>query len=69
MGNNILHYKGYNGSIDVEFEDECLMGKILDIKDLVTYEAETVSGLKKEFEKSVDGYLSMCKELGRKSQS
>jgi len=68
MKNNLLQYKGYYGTTEVDQEDGCLMGKILHINDLVTYEAETVPELINEFEKSVDDYLALCKELGREPQ-
>lgn len=57
-------YKGYDGSIEVSIEDNCLHGKILFITDLVTYEASTIDELKREFESAVDDYLKTCEEEG-----
>ena len=65
---NHLKYKGYLGSIEPSVEDNCLYGKILFINDLITYEAETVSELEKEFRAAVDDYLETCKALGREPQ-
>ena len=62
---NTFNYKGYIGSIEASPEDACLYGKLLLINDLVTYEAQTVSELEKEFKKSVDDYIKTCKKLGR----
>lgn len=61
----LFNYKGYQGSIKTSIEDECLYGKILFITDLVTYEAETLSDLKIEFEAAVDDYIATCSELNR----
>lgn len=61
----LLKYQGYSGSVEVSMEDDCLHGKILFIADLVTYEAETLSGLKREFQEAVDDYIEMCKEVGK----
>ena len=58
-------YKGYTGSIEARPEDGCLYGKVLFVNDLVTYEAQTIPELEKEFKKSVDDYLDACKKLGR----
>lgn len=33
--------------------------------NLVTYEAQTTEGLKKEFELAVDDYLLHCQEVGK----
>ncbi len=60
----ILEYKNYTGTVEVSVEDNCLHGKILHIRDLVTYEAETVEQLKEEFEAAIDNYLQSCERLG-----
>lgn len=60
-----LHYKGYLVTIEPQLEDNRLYGKLAFIRDLVTYEAENLADLKKEFEYSVDAYLKDCEELGR----
>lgn len=63
-----LEYKGYQGSIEVDVDTGFLHGKIQFVRDLVTYEAETVPGLKQEFEAAVDDYLETCFQLGRSPQ-
>ncbi|WP_138422515.1 type II toxin-antitoxin system HicB family antitoxin [Maritimibacter alexandrii] len=60
----MLKYKGYVGSVEVDVNDDLLFGKLLHIRDLVNYEAETPSGLKIAFESAVDDYLQDCLELG-----
>lgn len=68
MNTNLLKYKDYHGTIEPDLDRKCLRGKVLYIDDLVTYEAESVSELEKEFQKSVDDYLAFCKEIGKKPQ-
>ena len=60
-----LEYKGYVGTIEPQLEDNTLFGKLAFIRDLVTYEADNLAQLKREFELSVDAYLESCKELGQ----
>lgn len=43
--NNQLKHKGYIGSIEASIEDNCLFGKLLFIKALVSYEGKTVAEL------------------------
>lgn len=62
---NILEYKGYHGTIEVDMERGVLRGKILFISDLVTYEAPDPKRVRSEFEAAVDDYLDTCAELGR----
>ncbi|WP_439327707.1 type II toxin-antitoxin system HicB family antitoxin [Lonepinella sp. BR2357] len=61
----LLNYKGYVGTIEPDLENNVLFGKLAYIRDLVTYEAETLPDLEKEFRASVDLYLSDCASLGK----
>lgn len=60
-----MEYKGYHAKYEVDEESNMLVGKILGISDLVTFESEDVAGLKEEFESAVDDYLEFCKEVGK----
>ncbi|WP_291594551.1 type II toxin-antitoxin system HicB family antitoxin [Bacteroides sp.] len=60
-----LKYKGYSGSVEYSEEDNCLFGKVLGLrKDCITYEGETISELKSDFEGAIDDYLTSCKNRG-----
>jgi predicted HicB family RNase H-like nuclease len=63
--NNQLNHKGYIGSIEASVEDNCLFGKILFIKALVSYEGKTVAELDAAFREAVDDYLITCQSLGQ----
>ncbi len=60
-----LKYKGYLGTIEPDLETGELFGKLAFIRDLITYEAETLKTLEQAFQESVDGYLESCAELGK----
>ena len=60
-----LTYKGYIGSIEPQLETNSLYGKVLYIRDLITYESKTVQELDTEFKASIDDYLDSCSELGK----
>jgi predicted HicB family RNase H-like nuclease len=62
---NELHYKNYVGSCEVSVEDECLIGRILFIDDLIVYEGNTFADMKLAFEAAVDRYLAYCVETGK----
>lgn len=66
--NNLMKYKGYFGSVEVSLEDGLIHGKLECINDLITYEAATVTELKKAFEDAVDDYLETCEELGKQPE-
>ena len=63
---NVLEYKSYTGSVEFSAEDEVFFGKIIGIKDVVTFEASTVKKLIREFNAAVDDYLVTCAHLGKK---
>ena len=60
----VLRYKNYQGSIEYDEESETLHGKVLHVRDLITYEAETARELKKSFQDSVNDYLETCEAEG-----
>lgn len=62
---NVLHYRDYQGSAELDMDRKVCRGKILFIEDLVTYEAGSPSKLQSEFEAAVDDYIETCKQLKR----
>jgi predicted HicB family RNase H-like nuclease len=66
--NALLQHRGYYGSIEASPEDDCLFGKLLYIRALVSYEGRTVSGLEQAFSEAVDDYLSDCQREGREPE-
>jgi predicted HicB family RNase H-like nuclease len=62
---DLLSYKGYVGSAEISHEDECLVGQVLYVDDLIMYDGGTYSELKKAFEDSVDDYLELCAKVGK----
>jgi predicted HicB family RNase H-like nuclease len=64
----MLTYKGYVGKVEFDEEAEIFHGKVINIRDKITFCAECAKDLKKEFEKSVNIYLETCKERGREPE-
>ena len=62
--NGHFEYKGYLGSAEVDTEGGALVGKLLYIRDTITYSATDVAALKTAFEEAVDDYLEACEEDG-----
>jgi predicted HicB family RNase H-like nuclease len=64
----MLNYQGYVGSIEVDVESGLLCGRVLDIRDVVTFQGATVAEAIQEFQTSVDDYLDFCEELGQEPE-
>lgn len=65
---DILKYKDYEGTAELDMSRGVCRGKILFINDLVTYEAKTPAQLQAAFNAAVDDYLDTCASLGRQPQ-
>lgn len=60
-----LQYKGYDGSVLYSAEDRLLHGRILGIRDMVSFEGTNVKSLETNFKGAVDEYLAFCKAEGK----
>ena len=61
---DMIHYKGYYGSVHYSDDDQVFFGRIEYIRSLVNYEGETVKNLRQAFKEAVDDYLKLCKNEG-----
>lgn len=57
-------YKGYTGHLEIDADAGILFGRVLDIKDVITFQGETIEEARQAFQDSVDDYLEFCIELG-----
>lgn len=65
---DILSYKDYEGTAELDMARGVCRGKVLFIDDLVTYESASPADLQKEFEDAVDDYLETCTALEKEPQ-
>jgi predicted HicB family RNase H-like nuclease len=61
-------YRGYAARIEYSDEDQCLIGHIAGIDDIVGFQGESVAQMRAAFEEAVDDYLEACEKLGRSPQ-
>lgn len=64
MEKGYLEYKGYTGSVEFSPADNCLFGKVLGIKSLISYEGQSVDELRNDFKDAIDDYLRVCEGNG-----
>ena len=62
--NNIMQYKGYSAIVRYSAEDECLVGHITGINDIVGFHGDSVEEIRKAFEEAVDFYMDSCAKMG-----
>lgn len=59
-----MEYKGYIGKIEVDEEAGILYGEVINIRDVITFEGQSVKEAQRAFRESVDDYLAFCAERG-----
>jgi predicted HicB family RNase H-like nuclease len=59
-----MEYKGYIGQVAFDDEASIFHGKVINTRDVITFQGKSVAELKKAFRDSVDDYLAFCSERG-----
>jgi len=60
-----MKYKGYDAIVEFDEEAKILHGEVLNLLDVITFEADCVEDLEQAFHDSVDDYLAFCEEQHR----
>ena len=61
-----MEYKSYIGTVTFDEDAELFHGEVINLNDVITFQSDTVEGLKREFQASVDDYLKFCEERGER---
>jgi len=60
-----LQHHGYDGSVEYSAEDKMLHGRVVGIRDMISFGGKSVRELEKNFRDAVDEYLEFCKKRGK----
>ena len=63
--NNVLEYKGYSARVELDTEDECFVGHLAGINDIVGFHGSSIGEIKTAFHESVDDYVETCRKVGK----
>lgn len=63
-----MEYKGYIGTVQFDEEAETFHGEVINLKDVITFQSNSVEGLKREFHESVEDYLEFCRKRGEEPE-
>lgn len=58
----MLEYKGYTGQVEYDDEAGIFHGEVIDTRDVITFQGQSVKDLRKAFRDSIDEYLEFCAE-------
>jgi len=59
-----MKYKGYTGIVEFDEESRVLFGRVIGLRDVITFEGDSVAEVIQAFHDSVDVYVEFCAERG-----
>lgn len=63
-GDTVMEYQSYIGKVEFDDEEGIFHGEIINTRDAVTFQGQSVTELTKAFHESVDDFLEFCKQRG-----
>lgn len=64
----MMKYKGYIGQVAYDDEAKIFHGDVIGLRDVITFQGETVKELEQAFKDSIDAYLKFCRKRGEKPE-
>lgn len=64
----MMEYKGYIGKVEFDDEADIFHGEVVNLRDVITFQGESVLELRRAFQESVDDYLAFCAERGEEPE-
>jgi predicted HicB family RNase H-like nuclease len=58
----MMEYKGYIGKVEFDDDANIFHGEVINLRDVITFQGESVQELRQAFQDSVDDYLAFCAE-------
>jgi predicted HicB family RNase H-like nuclease len=60
----MMEYKGYLARTEFDDEANIFHGEVINIRDVITFQGQSVDELRQAFADSVEDYLAFCAERG-----
>ncbi|MCI4680391.1 type II toxin-antitoxin system HicB family antitoxin [Rhodoblastus acidophilus] len=65
---NTMTYKGYEAVVEYDEGAELFHGEVFNLRDVITFQGQSVAELKQAFADSIEDYLAFCKERGEEPE-
>ena len=62
--NNAMTYRGYTASMTFDTDDKIIVGRVLDLDDIIVFHGESVAEFETAFHTTIDDYVTACEKLG-----
>ncbi|TCT19720.1 type II toxin-antitoxin system HicB family antitoxin [Thiobaca trueperi] len=60
---NVMSYRGYQASMTFDPDDKIIVGRVIDIDDIIGFHGESISEFENAFHEAIDDYLDACAKL------
>ena len=60
----MMTHKGYAGVAEIDYDTATIYGRVVGLRDIITFQGETVAEARQAFRDSVDDYLEFCASRG-----
>lgn len=64
----MMEYKGYLAHVTFDDEFNIFHGEVTNIRDVITFQGQSVEELRQAFQDSVDDYWEFCNERGEEPE-
>ncbi len=61
----MIEYRGYAGVFEFDPSIDAFHGRVIGLRDVVTFQGRSVEELRAEMAESVEDYLALCAETGK----
>jgi predicted HicB family RNase H-like nuclease len=65
---NTVRYKDYVGAFNYDEDADLFHGRVVGLRDVVTFEGRSVDEIKTALADSIEDYLEFCRELGQEPE-
>lgn len=62
---NSMSYRGYTARMEFDPDDKIIVGRVLDIDDIISFHGTSVAEFESALHSAVDGYIAACEQLGQ----
>jgi predicted HicB family RNase H-like nuclease len=64
----MMEYRGYLGHVEYDDKAGIFHGEVVNLRDVITFQGESVDELRRAFRESVDDYLAFCAARGEEPE-
>ncbi len=64
----MMEYRGYVGRVEFDDEVGIFHGEVINTRDVITFQGNTVEELRQAFRDSIEDYLAFCQERGEEPE-